>query len=220
MANSPVSSLRMILWPSVLTLLVGIARLVAELQGWTTRQTGGALAPLGIVWLGFAFGGWFAWRLGRLGHGAPTRRRWIPALIALLVIVAVVGSQFAGVDRQDRSEAAFAALRHTVLLLCGVAIAAALLAAWAWPRLAWVMLLYAIPARLTVVAMTVLARQQGWDTHHVKFGPAGIEVPMADTAISATVAQLGFWVPFTVVSGVLVGTAFAGLFGQRAPAGD
>ena len=64
-----------------------------------------------------------------------------------------------------------------------------------WHRLAWTLLLYAIPARVTVVAFTWLAKQNGWDTHYTKFGPAGIERPMGETIAAASLAQLGFWIP-------------------------
>ncbi len=43
---------------------------------------------------------------------------------------------------------------------------------FAWPRLA-LLLLYAIPARATVVGIALLAKDRGWDTHYTKFGPMG-----------------------------------------------
>ncbi|HEB53038.1 MAG TPA: hypothetical protein ENI87_07285 [bacterium] len=77
-----------------------------------------------------------------------------------------------------------------------------------WPRLAWTLLLYAAPSRALVVGITWLAKQQGWDTHYTKFGPTGIERDMAETLLSATLAQSGFWTPFTIVCGCVIGAWF------------
>lgn len=77
-ANAPL--LRLIFWPSLVTLLVSIARLVAEVQGWTTTMSGGSGALLGITWLVFVFGGWFGWRFGRAGSAPRVRRAWLWSL--------------------------------------------------------------------------------------------------------------------------------------------
>ena len=57
-----------------------------------------------------------------------------------------------------------------------------------------------------MLAFTWLAKLQGWDTHYTKFGPPGIERDsMAETMTSAAIAQLGFWVPFTMIGGMVAG---------------
>ena len=57
----------------------------------------------------------------------------------------------------------------------------------------------------TVVVITYSAKVQDWDTHYTKFGPAGIERDLGETMFAASVAQMGFWVAFSVIGGVLAG---------------
>lgn len=208
--DSPPSILRLILWPSVVTLLVNIARLVSEVQGFGTTQSGGGGFWLGIGWLVFVFGGWFGWRLHRAGSAPNLSRAWLWALAGLLAIVGTVVWQFRHIDLQDGSEAAMLPLRSAVLTIVAVAVPAALVQFVVWRRLATALLLYALIARGTVVAFTWLAKHQGWDTHYQKFGPAGIQVDMERTLTSATIAQFGVWVPFTIVAGTLVGCLVGG----------
>jgi hypothetical protein len=202
------STLRLILWPSLITLVISVARFVAEVNGTVNAVSGGAGTLLGITWCIFAFGAWFGWRLAKAGHGPRVRFAFVWALLAFAAIVAAVAHGFRPLVGADRSEQTYAALRQAVLIADAVAIAAAVAMAFVWRRLAWTMLAYAIPARLTVVALTWLAKSRGWDTHYQKFGPSGIESDMTDTMISASVAQLGGWVPLTVVGGVLAGSLF------------
>jgi hypothetical protein len=204
------SLLRLLLWPSIATLLLNVGRLVGQLQGWVPPQSGGALSPFGITWLVPLFGGWFGWRLRRTGSTPRVRRAWSWALLALLVLLGAVVWRFAQVDRGDTSEAAFAALRGHVLIIVGVAVVLALLQFAIWPRLAATLLLYGLGARGTVVAITWLCKLEGWDTHYTKFGPAGIERGLTETLVSAAIAQLGCWVPFTIVGGMVVGCLVAG----------
>ena len=58
-------------------------------------------------------------------------------------------------------------------------------------------------------ALTWLAKSEGWNTHYTKFGPQGFERDLPSTLASASLAQLGMWVPLTVVFGCVVGTLFA-----------
>lgn len=207
--NPNPSPLRLILWPSLLTLGISVARLVAEVQGWLTSASGGRLLPLGITWCVFVFGAWFGWRLSRAGAGPRLRKPWAFALVALLAAIGTAAFLFRPLVAADQSEATFERVRHAVLVIAAVAASGALLMFVVWPRLAWTLLLYALPARGTVVALTWLAKHQGWDTHYTKFGPPGIERDMAGTIESACFAQFGFWVPFTILGGVFAGCLFA-----------
>ena len=75
------STLKIILIPSIITLAVTLLRLTGELQGWSrvwfNPTAGGGLAPIGIVWLVFVFGAWFAVKLARDGDMPASAGRTI-----------------------------------------------------------------------------------------------------------------------------------------------
>lgn len=207
--NEPLAIRRLVLWPLVLTTVISVARLVGEVQGWISPRSGGALHPLGITWLAFVFGAWFAIRLQRAGSSPRLARARLVATLGMLGLAAAVAWQFRPFVGQAADDATFGRLRTAVLVLVAIASAAATLAFAVWPRLAWTMLCYALPARLVVFLITWFAKVQGYDTHHVKFGPPGIERALPDTLLATALAQGGFWVPFTVVGGVAIGVWFA-----------
>ncbi|MCA8952219.1 MAG: hypothetical protein KDE27_22100 [Planctomycetes bacterium] len=209
-------TLRLVLWPTVITALVSIARLAGEVIEQITARSGGALAPLGITWCVFVFGGWFGYRLARGAGSRPTVK--LAPLVGLLCMAALIGSvmwQFGPLLEAAPTRENFELVRAAVFVLVGIAAGLAVVAFVLWPRLAWTMLLYAIPARLTVLALTWLAKIRGWDTHYTKFGPPGIELDgIGETMLAATVAQIGFWVPFTIVGGTFAGMLVQLLFGR------
>ena len=207
--NQGPSTFRLVLGPLLLTTLVCVVRLVGEVQGWISPRSGGALHPLGISWLAFVFGVWFAVRLQR--DGSAPRLEWsrTVATLPLLGLSAAVAWQFGPFAGQPADDATFGRLRIAVLILVTLASTAAAVAFAVWPRLAWTMLAYALPTRLVVFLITWFAKVQGYDTHYVKFGPPGIERDLPDTLLATALAQGGFWVPFTVVCGVALGVWFA-----------
>ena len=213
MTTSP-STFRLLLWPSLITLAISLLRLLGEVQGWVNAQSGGAGHLLGIAWCMFVFGGWFATRLARIGS-LPRRLPAWPWGIALLVLqLGAFVWAFKGIDTAmpatpEAQATAAEALRAALVQL---AICTSVLAAFAftiWPRLCWTLLLYGLGARLTVVALTWWAKSAGWNTHYTKFGPQGFERDLSATLTGASLAQLGMWVPLTVVFGCFVGTLFA-----------
>jgi hypothetical protein len=209
MNDSP-STFRLILWPSVITLAVSLARLVGEKQGWITEQSGGAMHPLGIFWLVLAFGAWFGWQHARAGALPRVRRAWLWALVAGLAIFGTIGWRMQPMMNAERSEETFALLRTAVLTVVVVASAGAVAMFVVWPQFARTLLLYGLIARATVVAITWFVKVQDWHLHYVKFGPPGIErESMQDTVVSASIAQFGMWLPITIVVGTLIGSLFA-----------
>jgi hypothetical protein len=213
--DSKPSVLGLVVLPTIVTLCVNAARAYAEFHGDVTRQTGGGGALLGIVWLPLLFGAWFAFRLGGAGSLPRLRPGWPWVLVSLLLLVGTVASQIVGIDRADKSDAAFASLRVSVLTIVGVALPIAAFQFVIWRRLALTLLVYALVARGMVLFLTWLAKSNGWDTHYTKFGPAGLETDMAGTMVSASIAQLGFWVPFTMLTGMLTGTALQAFASRR-----
>lgn len=203
------STLRLVLWPSVVTLAVSLVRLASEVQGWVTTTSGGRGLPLGIVWLAPVFGGWFAWRLVRAGSAPRVRWPILWVALALAAVAAMAAANVVPLVGAPTDDATFVVLRAAVLRIVAVAIAAAAAVACVWPRLVGTLLVYGLIARATVVGITWLAKVRGWDTHYTKFGPMGIECDLGWTLICAAVSQLGFWVPFTALSGTLAGCIVA-----------
>ena len=78
-----------------------------------------------------------------------------------------------------------------------------------WWRLAAALICYAVPVRVTIIALTAVAKQMECETHYTKFGPGGEEFDLATTLTTASIAQLGFWVPFAVVCGFATGSFFS-----------
>ena len=215
------STFRLILIPTLLTLLVNVLRLVGEVNGWFPNASGGAFHFLGIFWFGLAFALWFAYRLRRAGSGPRVARPWLWSLLSLLPIVVAFGATAPGLMELEADEAGYAALRFSGICVSIAAYVAMAVQFVVWPRLAWTLLCYAIPARLTVVAITWIAETKegapsNWDTHYTKFGPKGWDRDMENTMAAASLMQLGFWVGVTVVFGTLLGGLF---FGRKRPSG-
>lgn len=203
--------LRLVLVPSLITLVVSVARISCELGGIVNATSGGGASPLGITWLVVVFGAWFGWRLAREGEAPSRRFAWAWSLVAVFLLVAMVAVRMGGLDPEDRSEAAYVVLRQQVLVVTGVALVLAFLQVRVWSRLALALFVYGLGARLTVVAIAIAAKLSGKDTHYTKFGPAGIERDLGDTIASVALSQLGFWVGFTVVVGSLAGNVAAAM---------
>src|SRR5688572_27112919 len=146
------SSLRIILVPSVITLAVTLLRLTGELQVWSRAwfnpRAGGGLAPIGIVWLVFLFGAWFAGKLARKGDMPPSAGRTIG--LALLSIVLFIGLAVAAV-------ALNLPFYSRLLSMVMASIATALIPYRSWPSLFRVLLAYGIAARMPVIVIMWLA---------------------------------------------------------------
>lgn len=197
---------RPLLLATILTLAISLLRLWGELAGWATNASGGRFLPLGITWLVFACGAWFGRRLAKGRHTPRFRRAWLWPLLALLTMLLVAALGFAPLAKAEPNEQTFQLLRTAVLRAVVVAVLAAAAMFAVWPALARQLLIYGLLARGTVLAITWLAKHMQWNTHYTKFGPMGIERDsMAETMLSAGLAQIGFWVPFTIVGGVLAG---------------
>jgi hypothetical protein len=195
---------RLVLWPALITLAVTLLRLAGELLGWSprlfNREAGGGAAPVGIVWLIFAFGIYFALRLARLGEppaGLGRAAGW-PAL-GLAVNTAVFVGAIALVPTRPVVQLALFAAGSWVAIL---------IARRGWPELWRVLLLYGLLARLPVLVIMFLSIFGGWDTHYAKprpdFPPMG---PWGLFFWTALLPQLSVWIYLTVVLGMLMGAA-------------
>jgi hypothetical protein len=194
------SKFKLVLVPAMVTLLISLLRLVGEVNSWAprlfSRDPGGPGSLIGIVWLVPLFGFYFGWRLTDAGH-APARPG-IAELWHLLGIALMVGAGFG--------------MRKLGMELPGSLVPAtvvngliALLALWTWPSLFKTNLLYGLLARLPVIVLTFLAVQKGWDTHYAKLGQEDLQMDALPKSLWLSLAQIGFWIPFTILFGGLFG---------------
>jgi hypothetical protein len=199
-ASSPAHPLRLIAAPAVITLAITLLRLTGELRGWAPAwfgaDPGGGAAVVGIGWLIPLFGAWFGWRLARAGARPASTARAI--LLPLAGLVLVAGTFYFVVTVAGTTTLGFA-ITLTALPLCS------LLALPAWPALWRTNLAYGLAARLAVVVVTVIAVSQGWNTHYEKLAPGSPAVSAAARTAILAGAQIGIWVPLTILLGGLTG---------------
>ena len=209
--------MQMILWPVVITLAITLLRLVGELQGWSkllfNPAAGGGGAIVGISWLPFLFGPYFAWRLVREGR-AP-QSPWRAAGLAVLGIVLSIG--------------VFAALTSFGTSLGAMALAFVLSLAttfvpWkAWPELGKVLVAYALAARVPVAIVMLAAVLGSWGTHYDVLPPDPPPSllalgPLGRWVYIGLLPQLTIWIATTVLIGTLCGATLVALAKPR-PAG-
>ena len=187
-----------------ITLVVTILRVVGESKGWDenlfSREAGGK-SWFGIIWLVPVFGFMFGRRLAKGGSSAPfVTSFFVPMFAAVGLFFAWVycGQQF----KDD-------ALREKVQYVFYAGPVVALLGLLVWPRAFMACLFYGLLARVPVMLVQYLSLNGGWQTHYGKLMP-GMPTGMSfnETILHLTLAQLGFWLPFTILLGC--GTAALG----------
>ena len=194
-SNSHVSITQLILVPSIITLVVTLLRLVGELQHWPTslfnREPGGMGSIIGITWLAFIFGAYFAVKLARTGEDVPKAGRVIG--FALLGAVIFAGGLFAF---------ELNAVVGVVLIAAGGAVPFL-----GWRKLAKVLLAYGYAARIPVAILMYFAMRGNWGTHYDAFPPGfPQDTPFWTKYIRfAAVPQLVSWITFTLIMGSLFG---------------
>lgn len=205
--SPPLKSL--IVGPALITLGVTLLRLAGEVLGWSpaffSREAGGGMSVVGIVWLVPVFGIYFAVKLVRMGQ-VPDRIGRVVGL-AFLALLILPAAGFVGAALK------FPASGRRFLLLFAVAsIAALLLAVRAWPALGRVLFAYGLAARIPVAAVMLVAILADWGTHYEK-GPPGFPQmgALAKWFWIGLLPQMTLWMAFTVAVGALFGgfAAFA-----------
>jgi hypothetical protein len=197
--------MRLILWPAVITLAVTLIRLAGELQGWSKTffnpEPGGGGALVGISWLPFVFGGYFAWKLARAGKG--TNRPWKAAGMAILSIAVIAAVGFA-------MSALKVAEVIQIAIFAVASVAMTFLCMKGWPALGRTLLEYALAARIPVATLMLVAIFRNWGTHYDVLPPN----PSAQLAQAGPLyrwfwigllPQMTIWIAYTVVVGMLVG---------------
>jgi hypothetical protein len=176
----------LVLVPAVITLAVTLLRLFGELKGWSpalfNRQAGGGGALVGIAWLVFFFGAYFAWKLLDEGHSPETA--WRPlgygVLGLAIALIPLIGAQALHLPPLG------------VFVVFVVASLAALFVAMkGWPALGRTLVAYGLAARIPVVVVMLIAMP-----------PMG---PLQKWFWIGVVPQLTTWMGFTVVFGMIFG---------------
>ncbi|HVR72075.1 MAG TPA: hypothetical protein VMT87_14625 [Vicinamibacteria bacterium] len=199
---------RLVLVPALITLAVTLLRLTGELLRWSPslfgREAGGGASIVGIVWLIFVFGIYFALRLARAGEepaGLGRALGW-PALAFILNSAVFVGA----VSLLPSNPVAQLGL-FTVGSWVAIFVARR-----GWPEMWRVLLAYGVLARIPVLVIMFLSIFGGWDTHYAKprpdfpaMGPWGLFF------WTALLPQMGIWIYLTVVLGMLMGAGTIGI---------
>ena len=202
------STLQLILIPAAITLAITLVRLVGELRHWSTSWFTTDMGPsiVAIVWLAPVFGIYFALRLESRGDGPSSA--WRAILFAVLGVAIVMGQgKIASVLHLNANPGFYVRLLYIWMLLA----VAALATLPGWPALFKTMLAYAYSARIPVAVIMFFAMRGNWGTHYdlgPSDTPAGMGLGMRYFWL-AFMAQLVFWVSFTVVAGMLFGSIAA-----------
>jgi hypothetical protein len=204
----------LILVPSVITLAVTLLRLVGELQGWSprlfNREPGGGGALVGIAWLVFVFGAWFAWKLIDMGHApeSPFRPLGYGLGVFLAFVALAVGASRSGIPPLAQ-----------LGIFSVVALAAVFIAMKGWPALGRVLVAYGLAARVPVIVVMLVAMLGSWGTHYdaapPDFPAMGV---IPKWLLIGVVPQLTGWMAFTVVVGMICGGIVAAIRARRAVA--
>ena len=203
-SESRISIGQLILIPSLITLAVTVLRLIGELQHWPrvlfSRSAGGGGAIVGIAWLAFVFGAYFALKLSSAGETPSSAGRTIGYAFVGLVLIIGGGVLAAPADATHIS---FPGKELVGLLLV---LGAVIIPFFAWPALAKVLIAYAYAARIPVLIIMYFAIRGGWDTHY-SLGPPGVEFPSFWSKFIqiAVIPQMILWIAFTMFAGSLAG---------------
>lgn len=207
--------MKIMLWPALISLAITLLRLIGELQNWPTAlfnpAAGGGGAIVGISWLPFLFGPYFAWKLSQNGEGPPSA--WKAAAMAFLGIAAIF-AVFAAIN--------LAKLGVGWALASFFASLAAAFIPWkAWPVLSKLLLAYALASRLPVVIVMLIAIYGNWGTHYDVLPPDPppqlVEMgPLGRWFFIGLIPQLTIWVAQTMLIGTLFGALLVGFAKPKA----
>jgi len=204
--------LRMIRIPALIALAITLVRLIGELAGGPevlfSRAPGGGGALIGIAWLAPIFGGYFAVKLVRGGHGPASAGRVLAfVVLGLAAALAIVfGSVALTGDPNVPGDVSLAGVFGQQIGFT-IATAVALLLVWrSWPAFFRTIFAYALASRIPVVIVMLIAMSAAWGTHY-ELGPPGY--PQMGLAVkfvtTALFPQMTSWIAYTVLFGGFVG---------------
>ncbi len=213
--SEPASIPHLIFIPALISLFISVLRVVGELMRWSPQwfstETSGVVPSgsgwlIGITWLPFPFGVYFAWKLVRAGHGPPSAAKSVGYALAGIAL-------FTGVNLfvLPRLSVPFPQILIQIWLLM---MAAAIIQLLGWPELFKTMLAYGLMARAPVIIVMFLAMQGDWGTHYDYVGmPEQFQMSLWPKFFwLAFFPQLLFWVGYTILAGALTGGIAAAIF--------
>lgn len=201
----------LIVVPAAITLGITLLRLAGELAHWSPRffspAPGGGMAVVGISWLPFFFGPYFALRLVWAGHGASNV--WKTFGLALAGLVIMIAGGFVGFGPQVKFPGR--EILGILLMVLGPT-----LITLGWPALFKVLVAYGYAARIPVAIIMFFAIHGRWGTHYDVVPPnySGPTSFLGKYMLIAFLPQMVIWIAFTVLVGSLVGTIVAALAGH------
>ena len=208
---SKLSIPRLILIPAIITLAVTFLRLTGEMLHWSSilfsRAEGGGAAIVGITWLPFIFGPYFAFKLWDKGHIPSSPGKTIGYAIlgfALLAAGAIIG--FAPV-------VSFPGRLALGLVLM---VAAGALQFVPWRALATTLIAYAYTARVPVAIVMFFAMRGSWGTHYDAVPPDTAQLAFWPKYLELAIApQLVMWIAYTMTIGALFGAIYVAIVRRK-----
>ncbi len=212
-SGSSVSIGKLIVIPAIITLAITIVRLVGELQHWPapwfSNAAGGGGAIVGISWLPFIFGPYFAWKLAAAGDGPASLGKAI-GMSAVGLVVFILGGICFGVGLTKH-------IIPLVLLGFVLALASAFVPRAGWRSFGNALVAYAFAARIPVLVVMFIAMSanggKGWGTHYDVAGEGFVVTSFAQKFIDlAVLPQMSLWIGWTAVIGGLLGSIVVAIF--------
>jgi hypothetical protein len=212
-SNSSTKSIinRLIMYPALITLGVTLLRLIGELMHGPaflfSRAEGGGGAIIGISWLPFIFGPYFAVRLFDRNLKPSSFGKTIGFALAGFVVLAC------------GAMVAFSPTVHfTGQMIVGLLlmVGAAALQYIPWRELAQTLISYAYLARIPVVIVMFFAMRGNWGTHYDAVLPGTEQLPFWTKYLFIAVApQLVMWIVYTMTVGALIGGIYAAIVRRK-----
>jgi hypothetical protein len=213
-SNARPTITQLILVPAIITLAISVLRLVGELQHWSptffSTSAGGGGAIVGISWLPFIFGPYFAIQLTKAGEGMASAGKTIGYAVLSFVMM-VAGGVVANAPQIHFP----GKMVVGILLMC-----AAILPQLTWPSMFKTLLAYGFAARIPVAILMYFAIQGSWGTHYDALPPnyPGPVDLWGKYAFIGLFPQLVIWPVFTVIIGSLSGGIAAAITRRGKPA--
>ncbi len=201
----------LILVPALVTLAVTLLRLIGELMHWPailfSRAEGGGAAIIGITWLPFIFGPYFAVKL--------YDRDQKPSSFGKTIGYAIVGFLVLGCGSVLAFTSGASFNGRGVLGLFLIVVAAALQFV-PWRALAKTLVAYAYAARVPVAIVMFFAMSGSWGTHYDAVPPQFATLAFWPKYLYLAIApQLAMWIAYTMTVGALFGGIYAAIVRRK-----